>query len=57
MRARIETQGAWTTPVIETRGDRSKGSVIDGETGFLVKPNLVNELVGKYTLLFRTKMS
>lgn len=46
----IEAQAAWT-PVIATRSGGPMESVIDGETGFLVEPNSVDELTERILYL------
>jgi len=46
----VEAQAAWT-PVIATRSGGPMESVVDGETGFLVEPNSVDELAEKILYL------
>lgn len=50
----IEAQAAWT-PVIATRSGGPIESVIDGETGFLVEPNSVDELAERISYLDKNK--
>lgn len=46
----IEAQAAWT-PVIATRSGGPLESVIDGESGFLINPNSIMELMEKMSYL------
>jgi glycosyltransferase involved in cell wall biosynthesis len=46
----VEAQAAWT-PVIATRSGGPMESVVDGETGFLVEPNSVDELAERILYL------
>jgi len=50
----IEAQAAWT-PVIATRSGGPVESVIDGETGFLVEPNSIEQIADKIQYLFQNK--
>lgn len=50
----IEAQAAWT-PVIAARSGGPMESIIDGESGFLVKPGSVEEITDKILYLSKNK--
>ena len=50
----IEAQAAWT-PVIAARSGGPMESVIDGESGFLVKPNSADEIADKLLYISQNK--